>query len=413
MARRTRRPAPTHHRLLEPCRDRCPHCGGPAHVAYHNGRTVTTLTGVYRLTLRIRRCIRPACPWYRRAYRPEAEGAWALPHGEFGLDVLALVGHLRMAEHRSVPEIHLRLLARGVQLAERTVSYLLERYEELVALQLADHPRLRERLQAQGQAVLALDGLQPDRGHEVLWVIRDCPSGEVLLARSLLSAAQGDLVALLREVQAALPVPVRGVISDGQSSIQAAVQAVFPGVPHQLCQFHYLREAAKPIDAADRHAKKELKKRLRGVRPLERALEASEAAEAADAPAARGYCLAVRAALTDDGRPPLSGAGLRLHDRLQAIAASLDRVEREGGGSPSPSPTSTASSGAGWRPPPRSGPTSASPPSGPSGRRTSWRTRQSWTGRGSAPPTRRRSRRCGPRRRRRAGWARRPRTSSR
>jgi Transposase, Mutator family len=409
MARRTRRPAPTHHRLLAPCHDRCPHCGGPAHVAYHNARTVTTLTGVYRLTLRIRRCIRPACPWYHRAYRPEAEGAWALPHGEFGLDVLALVGHLRVAEHRSVPEIHLRLLARGVRLAERTVSYLLERYEELVALQLADHPRLRERLRAQGQAVLALDGLQPDRGHEVLWVIRDCPSGEVLLARSLLSAAQGDLVALLREVQAALPVPVRGVISDGQSSIQAAVQAVFPGVPHQLCQFHYLREAAKPIDAADRHAKKELKKRLRGVRPLERALEAGDAP---DAPASRGYCLAVRAALTDDGRPPLSGAGLRLHDRLQAITASLDRVERERGGSPSPSPTSTASSGAGWRPPPRSGPTSASPATGSSGPRASSLMRRSRTGRGSAPPTTRRSSRCGPRRRRRAGSARWPRTSS-
>jgi hypothetical protein len=258
--------------------------------------------------------------------------------------------------------------------------------------------------------VLALDGLQPDRGHEVLWVIRDCPSGEVLLARSLLSAAQGDLVALLREVQAALPVPVRGVISDGQSSIQAAVQAVFPGVPHQLCQFHYLREAAKPIDAADRHAKKELKKRLRGVRPLERALEAGEAA---DATAARGYCLAVRAALTDDGRPPLSGAGLRLQDRLLAVTASLDRVERERGGSPSPSPTSTASSGEGSRPPPRSGPTSASPPHGSSGRRASSRTRRSWTGRGSAPPIRRRSSRCGPRRRRRAGSARRPGTSSR
>jgi hypothetical protein len=121
----------------------------------------------------------------------------------------------------------------------------------------------------------------------------------------------------------------------------------------------------------------------------------------------------VRAALTDDGRPPLSGAGLRLHDRLQAITASLDRVERERGGSPSPSPTSTASSGAGWRPPPRSGPTSGSPATGSSGPRTSSRMRRSWMGRGSAPPTRRRSRRCGPRRRGRAGSARWPRTSSR
>jgi hypothetical protein len=46
---------------------------------------------------------------YRCPYRPEEEGLWALPHGEFGLDVIALVGMLR--------------------------------YEELVALHLADQQR--------------------------------------------------------------------------------------------------------------------------------------------------------------------------------------------------------------------------------------------------------------------------------
>jgi hypothetical protein len=95
-------------------------------------------------------------------------------------------------------------------------------------------------------------------------------------------------------------------------------------VPHQLCQFHYLREAARPIYEADRHAKKELKKRARGVRPIERAAEGQEDEEGE---AVRGYCAAVRAALTDDGRPPLVASGLRLHERLEQIAASLDRVE--------------------------------------------------------------------------------------
>src|SRR4051794_23763809 len=54
-----------------------------------------------------------------------------------------------------------------------------------------------------GRVILALDGLQPDVGHEVLWVIRDCLSGEVLLARSLLSGTAHDLAPLLREVASA------------------------------------------------------------------------------------------------------------------------------------------------------------------------------------------------------------------
>jgi hypothetical protein len=57
---------------------------------------------------------------------------------------------------------------------------------------------------------LPLDGLQPDVGHEVLWVIRDCLSGEVLLARSLLSGTARDLALLLREVASAVGVPVAG-----------------------------------------------------------------------------------------------------------------------------------------------------------------------------------------------------------
>src|SRR6266566_857348 len=85
--------------------------------------------------------------------------------------------------------------------AQRTLTDLLERYEELVALHLADEERVKARLKQQGQVLLAIDGMQPDVGQEVLWLIRDCLSGEVLLARTLLSSTRGDLAALLSEVK--------------------------------------------------------------------------------------------------------------------------------------------------------------------------------------------------------------------
>ena len=179
-----------------------------------------------RYILVVRRCQHRACPRYQVSVRPEQEGA--------------------------------------------------------LALQVADPARLADLLhwRHQQRVVLAIDGLQPDQGHEVLWVLRDVLSGTVLLARSLLGAREADLVPLLREVADALPVPIAAVISDGQRSVRNAVRTALPGVPHQLCQFHYLREAAKPLVEADRHAKKELKKRVRGVRPSERALEARPDAEA-------------------------------------------------------------------------------------------------------------------------------------
>ncbi len=342
MVRRTKHPPITRTVDLVPERRTCVVCGGSLWVVYQNQRTVTTLDDVCRLTLTVVRCHNPACPRYHQPYRPEAEGAWALPHHEFGLDIIALIGALRYREHRSVPEIHQALRDRQVAIAERTVTHLLARYEELVALRLADHTRLKARLTAQKQVILAIDGLQPHKHDDVLWVLRDCLSGEVLLARSLESSRQGDLAELLREVKRALPVPIHAVVSDAQSPIRLAVQQVLPGIPHQLCHFHYLKEATQPITQADHHAKTTLKKYVRGIRAIEHSLASRDDSTAA---AIRGYCLAVRSALADGGKPPLQLPGLKLHDRLQAIQHSIERVGQKGG-SPTSWPGSTAPWGA-------------------------------------------------------------------
>src|SRR5499427_10250385 len=203
MARQTPRPTPTATQTLKPLVHHCLCCGETMWAAYHNYRTITTLDTVLRLTLQIRRCLNPACPQVRKPYRPEAEGRLVLPKHEFGLDVLTFIGTQRYAHHSSVPPIHQALVARGLAVAPRTVTNLLERYDALVALSLQDTARLRRLTQPQGRVILALAGLQPDGGQQVLWGLRDCLSGEVLLARSLLSATHTDLAALIREVKQA------------------------------------------------------------------------------------------------------------------------------------------------------------------------------------------------------------------
>ena len=327
MARNRPQPEADREEILECVQHNCLHCNKLMWNKYDNYRTVRTLSGVVRLRLKVRRCYNSQCEKFGVVYRPEAEGKWALPQQEFGLDVVALVGALRYQEHRSVPEIHQQLQQRDICIGQRSVSHLLERYEELLALRISNKRRLQEIVGGNKQVILAIDGMQPDVGHEVLWVIRECLSGEILLARTLLSARSEDLAVLLREVKEVLVVPIAGVISDGQQSIRKAVEVALPEVPHGLCHFHYLREAAKVIYAADRHAKKELKKQVRGVRAIERSVTNN------DDPVSKtiqGYCLAVRSALTDDGRPPLEASGLKLRSRLTLIEQSLERVAQKG-----------------------------------------------------------------------------------
>jgi hypothetical protein len=150
---------------------------------YDNYRTVITLTEVVQLRLKIRRCPKRECKRFLKAYRPEQENRWALPQHEFGLDVIVLVGAVRYQEHRSIPEIHQALQQRGLCISQRNVSHLLDRYDELVATCLSNNQQLQDLFEQQQRVILAIDGMQPDVGHEVLWVIRECISGKILLAK--------------------------------------------------------------------------------------------------------------------------------------------------------------------------------------------------------------------------------------
>jgi hypothetical protein len=106
---------------LQPVSTKCLVCGNTARVAYHTQRRVTTLHGHFCLSLTVRRCHQESCPRYHQPYRPEEEGRWALPYGEYGLDVIALVGMLRYRHHHSLAELHQAVLDRGIAIGERTV----------------------------------------------------------------------------------------------------------------------------------------------------------------------------------------------------------------------------------------------------------------------------------------------------
>jgi hypothetical protein len=234
MARTTPRPTPTATQTLLPMLRHWPCCGNTMWAASHNSRTMTTLETVLRLTLQIRRCLHLTCPQFRKPYRPEAAGRLALPKHACGLEVMAFVGHRRSALHRSLPAIHHAVVDHGVAVAPRTVTTLLDRDDARLALSPQDTERLRRLTEPQGHVLLALEGVQPDLGHEVLWVFRDCLFGEVLLTHRVLSATHHDLVALLQQVKQALHVPMLAVVSDGQPAMRNAVQHAVPPTPHQL-----------------------------------------------------------------------------------------------------------------------------------------------------------------------------------
>jgi len=289
---------------------------------YRQSRFIVTLSGMLRLNKHVLECQTLNCTQHGVKWRPEGDGALALPHYTFGLDVVARVGELRYREQQTIEKIVTALGQQGVSISPKEIQLLSEVFLALVETVVKNDPQVVEQLRAQGGILLAADGIQPEKGNETLWLFRDVVSGRVLVARNLLSSSCEELAPLVAEVKE-LGVPVLGAISDKQSSICLAIEKELPGVPHQLCQYHYLRDVAQPVCEADRKLKKQLKQKVRGIRAVERQVTHGQSDEAR---IVRGYCIALRESLRDDGKYPLEPAGIKLYDKLTQIDASLERA---------------------------------------------------------------------------------------
>jgi hypothetical protein len=312
----------------------CPHCGAAlrwSHPVW--AKPIQFLRGPEHVTNLGFRCSNSTCAFGHTVYRSaRAEALQVRGHG-YGLDVVVHVGYLRFREHRTREEIWRRLHeAHGVAITERHVQHLLEVYLALLRASGEDLPaRLGSVAQVHGGLILALDGLQPEQGNEQLWVVREVHSGVIVAAANLQQASAPFLVPLLRPVQQT-GLRVLGVVSDAQESIRLAVAEVFPDVPHQLCQYHALREATEPLWEADRHLLVQVKKELRALRDVEertrqRAAERQAAGQVPDPidGVVLDTVLALRQVVRERGTQPLDFGALRALDQLAALGQTLDR----------------------------------------------------------------------------------------
>src|SRR5438067_1398888 len=245
-------------RWYRPIEHQCPVCERTLRQAMTlTRRTVITLEGVIRLIHAGYRCPDAQCAGHRRTYRSVQADALALPGMTYGLDVVLLVGRLRLREHRTVDEIHRELLTRleplGVKIARREILDLFEAYCTLLraASEAKDDVEWLSQVEKNGETIVSVDGIQPEKGNETVYLVRDALTGRVLAAENVLSSETAVMKALLAPV-ATLDVKVLGTITDAEVCELMAVAQLWPEVPHQVCQFHVLRDASKP--AGDRRS---------------------------------------------------------------------------------------------------------------------------------------------------------------
>src|SRR5437867_8137757 len=374
----------------------CPVCELALHVCDHRYHHLWTLQGPTQVVNRLVRCPDPTCESRGQTFSPEAAVSLSMPRWCMGWDVFCWLGHRRFARHWSVPQLRAELKdTYKIQLSDDAIERYIGRYQTMLAARQQDPARLSDAYRDIASLVLTIDGLQPEKGHETFYVVRELMGKRVWFAEPLLSSATQEvrrLIALARQWAAYLDKPVRVWMSDKQDAFVKAIAAEFEGIPHRYCQNHFLRDVAQPVLELDSRAKVKMRSKVRGLRAIERrvledrrqtaalvpcpAHETPQADEApqADRPAVAapeadawsdldggrtdsaldatglavpgkagvedeagevvlGYCAAVRGILNDDQGGPLHPAGLRMSEALLEVRQSLDRnFEAQKGG---------------------------------------------------------------------------------
>ena len=210
----------------------------------------------------------------------------------------------------------------------------------MLAARQHDPEQLRQEYRAADSLILSIDGLQPEKGHETLYVVRELTGKRVWFAEALLSATAAEvrhLIAQARRWAEQLGKPVKLWMSDKQDAFVTGIAAEFPDVPHRYCGNHFLRDLAKPVLEADSQAKVQMRRKVRGLRSIERAV-LDQRRPATDDPrvpppppegageVVLDYCSAVRGILNDDQGGPLHLPGLRMAEALGEVRQSLGRV---------------------------------------------------------------------------------------
>jgi hypothetical protein len=251
-----------------------------------------------------------------------------------------------------------------IKLSEDAIDQYIRRYQVMLAARQQVAEPLRRHYESAAEIILCIDGLQPEKGHEALYVVRELTRKRVWFAEPLLSATEDEVRRLIKKAKEwaeSLGTPVGLWMSDQQDAFVTGIAAEFPDVPHRYCDNHFLRDLAKPVLEADSHAKVQMRKKVRGLRTIEQAVLQRPKAEIKDdpmpqtpeaagtatvaanpppavvdpvGPVVLAYCAAVRGILNDDQGGPLHPPGLRMAEALNEVQGSIQRnVEAMKGGS--------------------------------------------------------------------------------
>ena len=171
----------------------CPVCHAPLkrdHILWH--KQVTFSTGAKMLVNWSYRCSQGSCPGSKADFRSRKAEAVHLKYRRFSRELVVRIGYQHFWQHQTMYEIH-DWLANDLHLeiSKREVAYLLVDF--LALLQAAQPARIQGKLKSLQEVIIGVDGMQPEKGNDCLYIVRELQCGVTLLAENLEESSQDTL----------------------------------------------------------------------------------------------------------------------------------------------------------------------------------------------------------------------------
>jgi len=208
-------------------------------------RTIVGLHETITASEQVMKCNNKQCSNRGNPIRSSELQSIAISGMTYGIDIIAHAGELRFYDHLTLDEIIEKFSKLGFKFGLGEMSFLINKFLALLAgVQEEKIPEIRKKLEKNG-FVLSIDGTISIKG-KTLYIFRDIVSSTILYSEICEINDTKQIESLFRRILEKFGIPL-AIISDMQQSIIEAAKLVYPGVPHQFCQSHFLRNVGDAL----------------------------------------------------------------------------------------------------------------------------------------------------------------------
>jgi hypothetical protein len=241
----------------------CPSCGEKVKFKYpDDGKLVHTLKGPIYQVVNLYSCTSSECEFHEVAFNPCPRFDYS--QRTYGADVFRYIAEEFLVYELKPNQIFKRLTKKyRLKISKDTVRRICDDILKLKSLKIDE--KTLEIVKKQGNILLGFDGQDPGGDAPSIWCFMDLISNRVLATYKFDALDYKLLHQTIEKVQKFYGIKIIGWVSDKQNLITKCHDTFYPEIPHQYCQYHFLRNTWNHLEALDSNTFLTLKKAVNSL----------------------------------------------------------------------------------------------------------------------------------------------------